>query len=230
MAISDLLWACPGCGLDRGLQRAGKGAHACTGCGLVLERGPSATIRGTWADGRVESLEARDWVERLPELETLFGREFLREARVTARAVARNENLYGQEGFLNRIERFGEETPGKLELRPKELRLEPEQGPLREWPLETLTAVQASSRALQIKVRDEPLVSFQFLDDSVHLWEALLQETLRRLYRETGRGEILEFQPRIVGPRDFGHRSHPGRADDTSSGHSADESRSGQSQ
>lgn len=59
------------------------------------------------------------------------------------------------------------------------------------------TAIQASSSSIQIKARGEPVVSFRFPEDSPRFWEELLQEALRRFYRERGMGEIREFQPRI---------------------------------
>ncbi len=41
-------------------------------------------------------------------------------------------------------------------------------------------------------------MTFRFLTGSPRLWEALLQHAVQALYRRQGRGEIREFQPRIV--------------------------------
>ena len=45
---------------------------------------------------------------------------------------------------------------------------------------------------------DDTSQEFKFPEDSPFRWEALLRENLRRAYRAAGRGEIVEFQPRIV--------------------------------
>ena len=66
------------------------------------------------------------------------------------------------------------------------------------WPFEALKAVQASSKTLQVRGGEHPLASFAFRDDSSFLWERLLAVALDRFYRRTGRGEIVEMQPRIV--------------------------------
>jgi hypothetical protein len=41
-------------------------------------------------------------------------------------------------------------------------------------------------------------VTFRFRTGSPRLWEELLQRALRALWRDLGRGEIREYQPRIV--------------------------------
>lgn len=119
--------------------------------------------------------------------------------------VTGEATIVGRIGFLNRIEVFGEKTRGILTLLADGLivgvdGVQEGQEEDREdwWGLETLTAVQTSSKSLQLKRRDAPLVSFRFLDDSLFLWEQLLRAALRDFYARTGRGEILEFQPRIV--------------------------------
>jgi hypothetical protein len=66
------------------------------------------------------------------------------------------------------------------------------------WPLLGIGAVQTTSRSLQIAPRAGGLVQFRFPDDSPRRWEELLHLALRQAYRRAGRGEIGEFQPRIV--------------------------------
>ena len=61
-----------------------------------------------------------------------------------------------------------------------------------------LRAVQASSSSLQVYTLAQELVHFRFLEDSAFRWDCLLQETLRAAYRAAGKGEIVEFQPRIT--------------------------------
>ena len=139
----------------------------------------------------------------LPDPETLVAQadtadQEIRSADVRVSRVTGFDTVRDAERYLNRIELWGEEAPASLELRRDRLVLVPEEGEPVAWPLESLTAVQASSSSLQLNRRDEPLVSLRFSDDSVYLWEELLHAALRDFYRRTGRGEILEFQPRIV--------------------------------
>ena len=100
--------------------------------------------------------------------------------------------------FVGRVERLGSPRPGTLRLTCDALEFAPASGPVRRWPLAEISAVQASSGTLQVKPRRQPLAAFRFPEGSVRLWEELLREALRRFYRSAGRGEIMEFQPRIV--------------------------------
>ncbi|MFW6205769.1 MAG: hypothetical protein ACOC5I_00890, partial [Gemmatimonadota bacterium] len=140
---------------------------------------------------------------RLPDPETLVNQhdrdsDLIRVARVRTRRVTGSDTVHGEDGYLNRIELWGDEATGRLELRADRLVYEGDDGERAEWPLESVTAVQASSSTLQINRRRLPLVSFRFEDDSIYLWEELLHAALRAFYRRTGRGEIVEFQPRVV--------------------------------
>jgi hypothetical protein len=202
LALSDLLWACPACGTVGGVS----GSGAC-GCGVVFSRGRGAAVRARFPDGRVEERPAHEWVDRLPDPAGLLGAGerggqtvggVVRSARVTAREVTRTRAVRRGRLFLNRIERYGPAREARLELTDQALVFRPEGEPARPWPFDRITAVQASSNTLQIKLRDRPLVSFRFHEDSIFLWESLIQVALRVFYRRTGRGEIIEYQPRIV--------------------------------
>jgi hypothetical protein len=87
---------------------------------------------------------------------------------------------------------------GTLRLDPHTLTLDADDGSVRVWQLEQVTAIQPSSRVVQVKARDRPVVTFRFRTGSPRLWEELLQRALRALWRDLGRGEIREYQPRIV--------------------------------
>lgn len=201
MALADLLWACPECGENRGLR--GPEPGVCRACGAHFERAHGSTIRRTARDGSEVLRTPAEWVDLLPELDSALRPDpdgTVRLARVTHRAVAGEEVIRDKGAYLNRVERFGPETEGELELREDRLVFrsrDPGAAEIR-WSLERLTAVQASSKSLQIKERNRPLASFRFVDDSIFLWEQLLNEALRRLYRRSGKGEIVEFQPRIT--------------------------------
>lgn len=209
MPISDLLWGCPACGEDRGLNRGLRDdPPVCSACGTRFLTGPNATIRAVAPDGSETTRSAPDWLERLPEPSSLLDNHPVRIARVSIRIAADEKKIFGAGGYLNRVEVFGEESDGILRLERDRLLVTregegegegEEQEPVEPevWPLETITAVQTSSKSLQLKRRNRPLVAFRFLDDAVFFWERLLRAALRDLYGRTGRGEIREFQPRI---------------------------------
>lgn len=202
MAIPDLLWACPACGLDRGLEPERKG-YRCSRCGTVFRRGRGAAIRADAPDGSRTVLRPADWLARLPEPQAFVQQRLgegneIRAARASMRRGVGFERVFGEHGYLNRVEVWGEPTAGRLELWAGRLVWSPDQGDSEAWPLDSLTAVQASSRAIQLNRARAPLVEARFDDDSIFLWERLLHAALREFYGRTGRGEIVEFQPRIV--------------------------------
>lgn len=211
MPISDLLWGCPACGKDRGLTGD---PPVCGACETRFLTGPNATIRAVASDGSETVRSAPEWLERLPDPASLLHDDPIRTARASIRTAIDEKKVFGAAGYLNRVEVLGEEVDGILRLERDRLVLTPEgkeqalqeaQGPAEPgepgepevWPLETITAVQTSSKSLQVKRRHRPLVSFRFKDDAVFLWERLLRAALRDFYGRTGRGEIREFQPRI---------------------------------
>lgn len=140
------------------------------------------------------------WVERLPDPTLLaeLADDGRWDERVEARFARSETSIHDGGVYLGRVEELGPAHPGVLRLRPDRLIFEVDEGAPRTWPLERITAVQASSSTLQLKMRDEPVVSFRFPAGSLRFWEERLQQTLRRLYRREGRGEIVEFQPRVV--------------------------------
>lgn len=198
MPISDLLWGCPACGEDRGLTGD---PPVCSACDTRFLTGPNATIRAVAPDGSETARSAPEWLDRLPDPASLLHDDPIRTARVSIRTAIDEEKVFGAAGYLNRVEVFGDEVAGILRLERDRLLVtregEGEPGEPEAWSLETITAVQTSSKSLQLKRRHSPLVSFRFKDDAVFLWERLLRATLRDFYGRTGRGEIREFQPRI---------------------------------
>lgn len=202
MGLPDLLWACPECGEDRGLSPDRPG-FTCRACGTRFRRDRGASIRAQRPDGSHVIRRPREWLQRLPDPAVLLQRgkdedRPLRSARVVARWVTGTDAVDDRDGYLNRIEVWGDGEPGTLEIWTDSLVFAPEGEEPARWPLESIVAVQASSNSLQINRSDAPLVGFRFTDDSIRLWEELLRTALRDFYGRTGRGEILEFQPRIV--------------------------------
>jgi hypothetical protein len=196
VVVSDLLWACPACGAVGGIGAEGRCA-----CGAVFRRGKGSLVQARFADGHVAVRSPDQWVDRLPSAHALLedaDGDTVRRTRAIAREAMSTEPIRKGGQFLNRIERYGAKRTATLELRQDGLIYRPEGEDPRTWPFDALTAVQTSSSTLQINVRGHPLVSFRLVDDSIYFWEQLLHAALRDFYRRTGRGEIAEFQPRIV--------------------------------
>lgn len=198
MAIGDLLWACPYCGAVGALAKEGRGRAGCAACGARFRRGAGASLRARTPGGTWEEHAPAAWLRRLPSIDRAFGDAPGREDRVEARLAGPDEVVRRAAEVLGFRETDGERVEGVLRLEGDVLTLEEDGGARRVWPLAELTAVQSSSRVVQVKARDRPVATFRFRTGSPRLWEELLQHALRRVYRARGRGEIREFQPRIV--------------------------------
>lgn len=204
MAIRDLLWACPLCGTEGGLRPAGK-REVCRGCGATFRRGRGASIVAEGSDGTRHVRSGAEWADRLPRIEEYVERlepqgpdGALLRSRARARTATGESVIRFGSIYMNRIERFGPPKEGVLELHGDRVRFTPDAGEAEEWTFDEITAVQPSSSTLQIKARRRPVVSFRFPEDSARFWEEVLCTALRRHYRAAGRGEIIEFQPRIA--------------------------------
>lgn len=147
-------------------------------------------------------------------------------AAVLRRRVDEAAVLYGGEvtGFA---ERMGEGRAGVVAVTDRELRFAAEvsgarrgpdgtaagarsgggdgaaapgaDGEIRRWPLLDISALQTSSGALQLSLKPDELVELRFVTDSPWRWELLVEHLLREAWRGEGRGEIVEFRPRITG-------------------------------
>lgn len=197
MALADLLWACPECREEVRLVPAA-GAEACPRCGTRFRRVRGALIQGERPGSPPAIAPAWAWADRLPEPRPPNEPGAARAARVVVRFAEGYRAIRRGRRYLGRIERLGAARPGSLILTDRSVELRVEGEAPRTWPLERIAAVQPSSRTLQLRARGEPLVALSFPDSSPRLWEELLQRALRAFYRRTGRGEILEFQPRIA--------------------------------
>jgi hypothetical protein len=205
VAIRDLLWACPECRRIGGI-RTGRDGDRCIGCGTRFRRVRAAVIEAARTDGSREALPAAVWAERLSaiDLDAIVkgageaASDFDLRERVRARFAVGETPVRHAGRYMNRIERFGPDQHGTLELADGALVFRRDDGSDVAWPFDRITAIQPSSSTLQIKGKGMPLASFRFPDGSARLWEELLCAALRRHYREAGRGEIVEFQPRIV--------------------------------
>ena len=101
------------------------------------------------------------------------------------------------DGILGFVEEFGPAASGSLVLTRHSLTFSYDDGGHCEWLLGELSAVQAASSSIQLTQPSQPLASLRFTGDSTRRWERLICEAVRRVWRNEGRGEVLEFQPRI---------------------------------
>lgn len=223
MAIRDLLWACPLCGAVDALAPADK-AERCRSCGARFRRGQRSLIEVTRPEGGREVRSAAEWAGQLPaeppgpERETPGtpgargapggegagesgagdGPALWRKTRVLVRFALGDEAIRRGGAFLGFRERLGPERPGTLALTTHALELTLDDGEERRWALDELSALQASSTSIQIRPRGQPIVSFAFPESSARLWDESIAGAVRLRWRALGRGEIAEFQPRIV--------------------------------
>ena len=197
MAIRDLLWACPVCGTFAAIRAAERRTERCNRCGTTYRRARGASIEVRERGGEAQTYQPATLVDRLPpvsEMPLPNGR--LGPAHARVRVARTTTPVRDKEDFLGRVEVFGAAMNATATLDDRTLAAGIPESPL-VWPLETITAVQPSSSTLQINSRAHPLVSFRFIDQSVRLWEEALQERLRRIHRDAGRGRIVQFHPHI---------------------------------
>lgn len=194
MAIGDLLWACPLCGAAQSIRGRSDG-EACTSCHARWRRGPAGSIEATAASGAVERATPAAWLDRLPPLEPSWPVEARAELR---RGLPPAPIRYRSE-VVGWVERLGDPLPGMLALDAASLRFRAVHGGASTWPLDLLTGLQASSRALQLKVHGADMMQFVFPGGSSRYWERLVMAALSHHWSACGRGPIREFQPRLVG-------------------------------
>lgn len=219
--IKDLLWACPVCQSFDALRLV-EGREACVRCKSIFTRGRGSKI-GIDIRGTGETIERSpgELVSALPAValprisgegkggsgeaaeplsSSLPSRSggSISASRVVARIATGEEAVYRRGKLMGMIERLGPPVSGRLELAADSLLFRSDEGEERHWPTDCITAIQASSSSLQIKVVGEYPVSFKFPETSPRRWELMLEEALRHHYRRLGRGEIVEFQPRIT--------------------------------
>ena len=218
MALTHILFLCPRCGHDP--MEGEKDEARCPECGLRFARGGEGRLIRVVEDGREWEVSGAVLTEAvlkrsLAALDApLPDGDSIHSAQVLVRASGEETPVRWEGQLLGFAEAMGEPTPGTLHLTRDFLRFsrdskgfgagekrfeaEKEGFPPTEWDLLSIRAVQTSSRALQFSPASGGLLEFRFPNDSPFRWENILRETLRRVYREKGLGELVEFQPRIV--------------------------------
>ena len=197
MAIRDLLFACVECGRESGLKPSEQ-EEVCDRCGTRYYRGAGATITCVRPNGTTENHPAAYWLDHLERSSRPDDTRAEPRDRVVIRMATTHKALRHRGIYLGKVELFGEPVTGWLTLTGSHLRMEPEQGIAELWPLDQITAVQPSSTTLQIKISKGPVISMRFLEASPLLWDQRVRDAVQRVYMESGRGEIAEYQPRIA--------------------------------
>jgi len=202
MPLRALLYRCPRCGRDPVEGR--KDRVRCPGCGCAFVRaGERGRIRVRDPEEKPKEMLASRLLEAI-ELQGgplpaardgSGGIDYSAEVRVRRADGERPLRHRGE--VLGFVESFGSSEPGRLRVTEEALELLGEGTTRARWNLLDLRAVQASSSSVQIYTAARELVQFRFVRDSALRWEQLLHVVLREAYREAGRGEIHEFQPRI---------------------------------
>jgi hypothetical protein len=120
-------------------------------------------------------------------------------SRVRVRFARQEEPVRFRDVLLGFAELFGEGKEGALELDHDRLvlTLDDGEGEAMTWPLLDLGALQTSSSSVQISPKGGGVVLFRFPQESTRRWEELLRTAIALAWRAAGRGEVVEFQPRI---------------------------------
>lgn len=206
MPLKHLLYRCPSCGHDP--TEGVKDVAECRACGTSYRRGradpgrilvaptdgsePREVAPGTLVDA-IEAHGGPRTAARAPDGSIRY------EADVEASRSEEAERPLRHRGqLLGFVERLGDGWKGRLVATGDALSLLRDGEPVNHWNLLDLGAIQASSSALQISTRENRVFQFRFAGDSPRRWEDLLRWLVAEAYRREGRGEVVEFQPRIV--------------------------------
>jgi hypothetical protein len=164
---------------------------------LIRVQDPSGEVWQVPAEllaSAVETWTAKDLAKPVPDEEE----GIVHRSRVRARRSGKEAPVRWEGELIGFAEALGPGAQGTLELSEDALVLRLDCGGSERWPLLDIRAVQTSSSSLQFSPVSGGLVEFKFPQDSPFRWEGILRECLRRVYRAAGKGEIVEFQPRIV--------------------------------
>ncbi len=194
MPIRHLLYACVECGREGGIQPT-KDGEVCDRCATRYTRAEGSMIRCERPGRETEVKHPADWLNYLHTHSEKGATR--RPAPVTLRIAPRQKPYRHSDVLLGFIEEFDPPEDGTIELGEDSINFKSAAGE-RRWPLDELTAVQPTSGTLNLKLRKGPLVAIRFRDGSPLLWEERVKAAIQKRFSASGRGEIAEFQPRIV--------------------------------
>jgi hypothetical protein len=198
MPLVDLIYRCPLCGADA-MREENDRVASCRSCARVYEHVPErGRIRVEGQDGSVQEVDLDDLVAGTARADVSGATD---PAPVSVDAVARvareEEAVIHRKSLIGFVESRGPALSGRLTLHPDRIDFQPDAGADRTWALLDVRAVQTASASVQISPLAGGVVTFRILGDSPRRWEELIRTRLREAWRAAGRGEILEFQPRI---------------------------------
>ena len=201
MPIQHLLYRCPRCGHDPTTVTP-RGAR-CDSCGATFEQGRDAVVLVGSSDGGVEETSVQTLLDAIDRLggvtsaaENAEG-ALSYEAHVTVARGNQHQAVWWKGSVIGFFERITDRRKAVLRLDGNTVTVT---GAGREplvWQLEAIRAMQISSKAIQLNIRDVGLHQMEFSNDSPKRWEDLLRVALRRFYAGLGQ-EVIEFQPKIV--------------------------------
>lgn len=205
MALHHLLFRCPYCGHD---PLKGEGDRAtCSACSRqYVRRRAGGTIAVHGASETVD-VPIGELTHRIDEhggaLTSGVGADgrIHYSARATAQEADEDQPVRFRGQVLGFVEQLGEGEPGELTIDEEALSFVadgPPKSQRRTWTLLGVRAVQSASSSIQISPSEGGVVLFKFESDSPVRWERLVKQAMQRAYDRAGRGQIREFQPRIV--------------------------------
>ena len=196
MPIQHLLYRCPLCGHDP-TTATSRGAR-CESCGTTFEQGRGAVVFVRSLDGEVEETSACvliDAIDKLRATEEAGACSY--EAEVAVASGNRHQPVWWKGRVLGFFELITDRREATLRLDGAEVIVTcAGQEPL-VWHLGNIHAIQVSSRAIQLNIKDVGLYQMEFLSDSPKRWEDLIKAALTHFYGTLGQ-EVVEFQPKIV--------------------------------
>ncbi len=203
MPLWHFLYLCPECGFD---PMEGKGDRAwCSSCGVRFHRDREGELKLARPDGTQEVRTGPELAEAIDGFGGPLSRARYEGGKIRYGARAALRLLNGEAPvrrggqLLGYHELLDGARVGHVEVDPEGVSFDPEtDGTALRWPLMELKSLQASSAAIQLGHPEHGLAEFRFFSDSPRRWEDLLARLIRDAWRRAGRGEIVEFQPRIV--------------------------------
>ena len=201
MPIQHLLYRCPRCGHDP-ITATARGAR-CDSCGASFEQGRASVVRVRCGDGTVEETSARALMEAVegmsapssPALDSEGGLAY--ETAVYVAHGHHHQAVWWRGSVLGFFERITDRRDGVLRIDAQGVTVDIPGGDALVWTLDRISAIQISSKAIQINIQGQGLYQMEFVADSPKRWEDLLRLALTRFYGKLGR-EVVEFQPRVV--------------------------------
>jgi hypothetical protein len=201
MSIHYLLYRCPTCGHDP--TTATRRGARCESCGTTFEQGRAGSVLVRSSEGKAETASVDDLIEAIDHMGGPTTRAedgsgaFSYEASVVASSATSHQTVWWRGGVLGFFERITDRREATLRLSGSEMILVCRDRERLVWGLERIDAMQISSRAIQLNIRDAGLQQMEFLSDSPKRWEDLLRLALDRFYALRGR-EVVEYQPKVV--------------------------------